>query len=141
MNYLDVFFRVRQIDSLPPLQRRDLLRQSVPRTALRADADQLCTKMTVEQVEELLNEQENPWWSIKIQSFKSKEHFPRHAGRYVRRPHIAQRRITYIGEGTVAPWYKDKAACLLFVQCSLEEFIDRLSIEFRLTSGNARFLG
>ena len=49
------------------------------RAALRAD--QLCTKMTVEQMEELLTEQENRWSSVKIQSFKSKEHFLRYAGR------------------------------------------------------------
>jgi len=30
INYLDVFCRVRQIEPLAPLQRRDLLRQSVP---------------------------------------------------------------------------------------------------------------
>jgi hypothetical protein len=35
-------------------------------------------------------------WSIKIQPFKSKEHFLEYAGRYVRRPPIAQRRIKYI---------------------------------------------
>ncbi len=94
------------------------------RAALRAD--QLCTKMTVEQMEELLTEQENRWWSIKIQSFKSKEHFLRYAGRYVRRPPIAQRRITYIGERTVTFWHKDKRLRrLVFVQCSLEEFVDR----------------
>jgi Putative transposase/Transposase zinc-binding domain len=92
--------------------------------ALRAD--QLCTRMTREQMEELLTEQENRWWSVKIQSFKSKEHFLRYAGRYVRRPPIAQRRITFIGERTVTFWYKDKRLRrLVFVQCSLEEFIDR----------------
>jgi hypothetical protein len=35
-------------------------------------------------------------WSIKIQSFNSEEHFLEYAGRYVRRPTIAQRRISYI---------------------------------------------
>ena len=94
------------------------------RAGLRAD--QLCTEMTVEQMDELLTEQENRWWSIKIQSFKSKEHFLRYAGRYVRRPPIAQRRITYVGGRTVTFWYKDKKLRrLVFVQCSLEEFIDR----------------
>jgi hypothetical protein len=94
------------------------------RAALRAD--QLCTKMTVEQMEELLTEQENRWWSINIQSFTSKEHFLRYAGRYVRRPPIAQHRITYIGGRTLTFWYKDKKLHrLVFVQCSLEEFVDR----------------
>jgi hypothetical protein len=94
------------------------------RAALRAG--QLHTKMTVDQTEELLTQQENRWWSIKIQSFKSKEHFLRYAGRYVRRPPIAQRRITDVGERTATFWFEDKKLrCRVFVQCSLEQFIDR----------------
>ncbi len=49
------------------------------RAALRAG--QLFTNMAVAQTEEMLAQQENRWWSIKIQSFKSKEHFLRYAGR------------------------------------------------------------
>ena len=82
--------------------------------------------MAVERMEETLAQQENRWWSIKIQSFKSKEHFLRSAGRYVRRPPIAQRRITYIGERTVTFWFNDKKLRSKgYVQCSLEEFVDR----------------
>ena len=74
----------------------------------------------------LLEEEERLWWSIKIQSFKSKEHFLLYAGRYVRRPPIAQRRITDIGEQTITFWYKDKKlGRRVDVHCSLEEFIDR----------------
>src|ERR1039458_550381 len=74
----------------------------------------------------MLTQQENRWWSIKIHSFKSKEHFLRYAGRYVRRPPIAQRRITYVGKRNVRFWYKDKKLRRrVEVQCSLEEFIDR----------------
>ena len=77
-------------------------------------------------MEEMLAQQENRWWSIKIQSFKSKEHFLRYAGRYVRRPPIAQRRITYIGERTVTFWFNDKKLRRrVYGQCSLEEFVDR----------------
>jgi hypothetical protein len=94
------------------------------RAAMRAG--QLRSKMTLEQMEALLTQQEKRWWSIKIQSFESKEHFLRYAGRYVRRPPIAQRRITYIGEGTVRFWVKDKRlGCRVEVYCSLDEFIDR----------------
>jgi hypothetical protein len=94
------------------------------RAALRAG--RLHTKMTVDQMEEMLTQQENRWWSIKIQSFKSKEHFLQYAGRYVRRPPIAQRRITHVGERTVTFWFKDKKLHRrVFVQCLLEEFIDR----------------
>jgi hypothetical protein len=65
------------------------------RTALRLG--HLRTNTNAEGVEALLAEKEPLWWSIKIQSFKSKEHFLLYAGRYVRRPPIAQRRITDIG--------------------------------------------
>ncbi len=94
------------------------------RAALRAD--QLCTNMEVVQMEEMLTQQENRWWSIKVQSFKSKEHFLRYAGRYVRRPPIAQRRITYMGKRNVRFWYNDKKLHRrVYLQCSPEEFIDR----------------
>jgi hypothetical protein len=87
---------------------------------------QLCTTMSTEQMEGLLAAQENRWWSIKIQSFKSKEHFLRYAGRYVRRPPIAQRRITHISERDVTFWYKDKKSRRrAYGQCALEDFVDR----------------
>jgi len=39
---------------------------------------------------------------------------------------IAQRRITDVGERTATFWFKDKKLrCRVFVQCSLEQFIDR----------------
>lgn len=112
---------------------RDLLMKSwrkavitLLRAALRAG--QLHTKMTVDQMEEMLSQQEQCWWSIKIQSFEDKWDFLQYAGRYVRRPPIAQRRITWIGERTVRFWRKDKKLRRrVEVQCSLEEFIDRWS--------------
>ena len=94
------------------------------RAALQAG--QLQTELTVGQVGDLLAHLEKCWWSIKIQSFEDKGHFLQYAGRYVRRPPIAQRRITYIGKQTVRFWYKDKKLRRrAYVQCSLEEFIDR----------------
>lgn len=94
------------------------------RTALRAG--QLRTNRTIDEMESLLAEQENVWWSIKIQSFESKMPFLRYAGRYVRRPPIAQRRITNIGERTVMFWYKDKKlGRRIYLQLSLEGFIER----------------
>ena len=96
------------------------------RAALRAD--QLHTKMTADQMEEMLTQQEKCWWIIKIQSFEDKWHFLQYAGRYVRRPPIAQRRITWIGERAVRFWYNDKKLRRrVEVECSLEEFIDRWS--------------
>ena len=89
-------------------------------------AGQLHTNMPAAEMEVMLTQQEKRWWSVKIKCFASKEHFLRYAGRYVRRPPIAQRRIVRIGDRTVTFWYKDKKLCRkVYVQCSLEEFIDR----------------
>lgn len=94
------------------------------RTASRAG--QLRTELTTDQMEDLLTHLENCWWNIKIQSFRDKWHFLQYAGRYVRRPPIAQRRITWIGARIVRFWYKDKKSRRRgYVQCSPEEFIDR----------------
>ena len=91
-------------------------------------AGQLHTEMTTDQVEQMLFQQEKRWWSINVQSFEDKWHFLRYAGRYVKRPPIAQRRITRIGKRSVGFWYKDKKQHRrIEVQCSLEEFIDRWS--------------
>ena len=89
---------------------------------------QLVSALTVNEIETILNEQEKRWWSINIQSFKSKHHFLRYAGRYVRRPPIAQKRITYVGDGIVRFWYNDKKLRRkVRVQCSTEEFVERWS--------------
>jgi len=110
---------------------RDALMQSwrraviaLLRAALRAE--QLRTVLTADQMEDLLTHLEKCWWSLNIQSFPDKWHFLQYAGRYVRRPPIAQRRIVLIGERLVRFWYKDKKLRRRgYVQCSPEEFIDR----------------
>jgi hypothetical protein len=95
------------------------------RAALRAG--QRHTTMTVDQMEEMLTQQEKCSWIIKIQSFEDKWHFLQYAGRYVRRPPVARRRIAWIGERTARFWYKDKRLRRkVEVQCSLKAFIDRL---------------
>jgi hypothetical protein len=92
--------------------------------ALRAGL--LQRELTADQVGDLLTHLEECWWSIKIQPFEDEWHFLRYARRYVRRPPIAQRRITWIGERTVRFWYKDKKLRRrIEVECSQEEFIDR----------------
>jgi hypothetical protein len=89
-------------------------------------AGQLRSELIADQTGDLLTHLEKCWWSIKIQSFEDKWRFLQYAGRYVRRPPMAQRRITWIGERTVKFWYKDKKLRRrIEVQCSLEEFIDR----------------
>jgi hypothetical protein len=109
-------------DALMKAWQRAVIR--LLRTALQAG--QFHTKLTVDQIGALFADQEKCWWSIKIQSFNSKDRFLQYAGRYVRRPPIAQRRITYIGERTVTFWAKDKrSGRRVRVQSSLKEFIDR----------------
>ena len=61
-------------------------------TYLRAahEAGLLRTKKTASQLEQLSDIQEGRWWSIDIAHFTSKDRFLRYAGRYVRRPPIAE---------------------------------------------------
>jgi Putative transposase len=108
---------------LTRLWRRAVL--DLLRTALRSGV--LTTALTSDEMEMMLDEQER-WWSIKIQSIDSVEHFFQYGGRYVRRPPIAQYRITHIGERIVQFWSKDKkSAGIVNIRCSLAEFIDRLA--------------
>lgn len=93
------------------------------RTAYRAG--RLRTAMTSNELEKVLEYWAERWWSVKVQAFKSREQFLRYAGRYVRRPPIAQRRISWIGKDGVAFWTKDKLLRrLVEVQYSLSQFID-----------------
>jgi hypothetical protein len=72
----------------------------------------------------MLPRQENRWWSVKLQSLGSKEHFLRYAGRYARRPPIAQRRITSIDTQEITFWAKDRRlGSRTIVRLTLEEFI------------------
>ncbi len=48
------------------------------------------------------------WWSTHVNYFQSKEHFLRYAGRYARRPPIAQHRFEEITDTTVRFSLKDK---------------------------------
>jgi hypothetical protein len=60
------------------------------------------------------------------QSFEDKQHFLKYAGRYTRRPPIAEHRITVITDEAVAFWYKDKKLHRkIEVGCSKEEFVAR----------------
>ncbi len=93
------------------------------RAALRAG--QLGTELTVDQMEGLLTHLAKCWWSVNVQLFENKWHFLQYAGCYVRRPPIAQRRITCIAERSVTFWTKDKKLRRrIEMQYSLEEFVD-----------------
>ncbi len=110
---------------------RDALMRSWQRAVVAilraaAQAGQLVTRIPSAQLEELLSRQEKRWWNINIQSFENRQHFLKYAGRYTRRPPIAEHRISLITDRTVTFWYKDKKLRRkVEVQCSLEEFVER----------------
>jgi hypothetical protein len=54
-----------------------------------------------------LTTQYERWWNIDVARFQSKAQFLRYAGRYVRRPPIAQRRFLKITDKEVEFWTKD----------------------------------
>ncbi len=56
----------------------------------------------------VFRDQYERWWSIDIDHFASKTHFLRYAGRYVRRPPIAQYRFVKVTDREVRFWTKDK---------------------------------
>jgi Putative transposase len=113
------------------LYDRDALMRSWQRAVIAilraaAQAGQLVTRIPSEKLEQILSQQEKRWWSINIQSFEDKGHFLKYAGRYTRRPPIAEHRITLIIDRTVTFWYQDKKLhCKAEVQCSKEEFVER----------------
>jgi hypothetical protein len=95
---------------------------------LRAALESACLEsgMDHDEVERLLQHEEIRNWKVHVQAFDGKEHFLRYAGRYVRRPPIAERRIVAISDGFVRFWYKDKRLRRReTVVCTVEEFIDR----------------
>jgi hypothetical protein len=110
-------------DTLMRLWRRGVL--SLLREALQAGV--LTTDLTIEEMKDMLVKQER-WWSVKIQSIDSIQHFFEYSGRYARRPVIAQRRIIDMKGDTVRFWAKDKySGEAVQIRYSLEEFIDRLA--------------
>ena len=56
----------------------------------------LVTDLTRRAVQELLTAQYERWWNIGIERFRSKKQFLGYAGRYARRPPIAQHRVRAI---------------------------------------------
>ena len=62
-----------------------------------AQAGVLDTDMPRPALQQLLTEQYERWWNIDIKRFRSKKQFLGYAGRYVRRPPIAQHRFREIG--------------------------------------------
>jgi hypothetical protein len=67
-------------------------------------------------------------WSFYVDHFGSKYHFLKYAGRYVRRPAIAQNRIIRVTESEVTYSWKDRREKRQKVRtCALEEFVALLA--------------
>src|SRR5208283_281923 len=72
------------------------------------EAKVLTSDLNPQKLKAHLTQQYERWWSIDLDQFASKEHFLRYAGRYVRRPPIAQYRFVKITDREVQFWTKDK---------------------------------
>ena len=80
------------------------------------------------QLRNVLTNQYERWWNIDISRFQSKAHFLRYAGRYVRRPPIAQRRFTKISDQDVEFWTKDlKEKRVVATRYSVADFLKLLA--------------
>jgi len=69
------------------------------RAALKAEL--ITSPLGTTELKHIFTTQYERWWSIDINHFKSKEHFLRYAGRYVRRPPIAQYRFVEVNDRQV----------------------------------------
>ena len=74
------------------------------REALKAKV--LTSEWSSEELMAVLTTQYERWWNIDIDHFKSKWQFLRYAGRYIRRPPIAQHRFEKITDREVQFWRK-----------------------------------
>jgi Putative transposase/Transposase zinc-binding domain len=92
------------------------------REALKAMV--LTSDLGAEALRGILTTQYERWWSIKIDHFKSKWHFLRYAGRYVRRPPIAQHRFLKITDQEVLFWTKDlREKRVVVTRYPIKEFV------------------
>jgi hypothetical protein len=95
------------------------------------DAGQFDVGIGRDELEDPLQREETRGWIVHVQAFRGKEHFLRYAGRYVRRPPIAQWPILAIEDRFVRFWCKDRRLLrYVIVRCTIEEFIDRYCCSF-----------
>lgn len=97
------------------------LREAIKAGVLKHD-------LSAEQLRTVLKTQYERWWNIYVSRLHSKWHFLQYAGRYVRRPPIAQRRFTEITTEQIEFRTKDlKQKQEVKTRYSLAEFIRLLS--------------
>jgi Putative transposase len=77
-----------------------------------------------ESITATLEQQEKRSWNIHIKRFSSKAHFLRYAGRYLRRPPIAEHRLISVTDQHVEFWANDlKLKAWVRIRVSVEEFL------------------
>jgi hypothetical protein len=92
------------------------------RHALSAKA--LESKLSERRLKQILTLQYERWWNVHVARFASKEQFLRYAGRYIRRPPIAQHRFVKIGDGEVQFQRKDlKLKKWVVTRYTIEDFV------------------
>jgi hypothetical protein len=92
------------------------------------EANVLAMDMSRAAFKALLVSQSERWWNIDIHNFTSKEHFLRYAGRYARRPPIAQSRFLPITDKEVWFWTKDlRLKRRVIDRYPIEQFISLLA--------------
>ena len=92
------------------------------RHALSAQA--LESKLSERRLKQILTLQYERWWNVHVARFASKEQFLRYAGRYIRRPPIAQHRFVKIADGEVQFQRKDlKLKKRVVTRYSIEDFV------------------
>jgi hypothetical protein len=95
------------------------------RTAFRS---RLINNASENNIEEVLQTWERRWWSTHVDSFASKYHFLRYAGRYVRRPPVAQYRFLSVDMEEVTFWTNDlKSRSRVVTRYATGDFIKALA--------------
>ncbi len=88
----------------------------------------LDTDQTRSQLADLLRKQQERWWSTHIQRFRGKKQFLAYAGRYARRPPIAQRRFKRIDRHEVQFLTKDtRTKRMVMTKYTPADFVARLA--------------
>jgi hypothetical protein len=86
------------------------------------------SKLSVPSLKQILSLQYERWWNIYLARFASKEQFVRYAGRYIRRPPIAEHRFVKIGNGEVQFQSKDlKLNKWVVTRYRVEDFVIALA--------------
>ena len=96
------------------------------RQAVRAKI--LYSELPPEELKRIFQLQYERWWNVHIDHLHSKTHFLRYAGRYLRRPPLALRRIIAVSDAEVRFWTKDtRTKKVLTTVCSPNELVGMLA--------------